>query len=348
MSHDLIDLYSDTKTRPTPAMRRAIADAEVGDEQHFEDPTVATLIERVADLLGHQDGLFLPSGTMANEIAVLVHCRPGDEIVAHRDAHILNFEGGAPAALAGAMVKPLPGPNGMFDDKTFEDAIRPKKRHLPNSRLVVVEQTTNLGGGAIWPIERCETIAAIAHERDMKLHLDGARLFNAAVASGLPARRYARICDTVYVDFTKGLGAPFGAVLVGDGDTIEQAWRWKQRLGGSMRQAGMLAAGCLHALDHHVDRLAEDHDNAQRLATMLGEIDGITVEPVFTNMVYLDVAGLHRTAEDFAARLTLMGARMSVQGETRLRAVTHLGIDYPAIERVAELARRLARDTTPY
>ncbi len=321
-----IDLYSDTKTRPTPAMRDAIARAEVGDEQHMEDPTVLRLVERCAALLGHEDAIFLPSGTMANEIAVLVHCRAGDEIIAHRDSHVLNFEGGAAAALAGVMVRPVDGDKGMFQPETLRRTIRPNARHLPRSRLVIVEQTTNLGGGTVWPLDLLDNVIAVTRERGLLAHMDGARLMNASVASGIAADRLAGPFDSVFLDFTKGLGAPFGAVLAGSRTFIEAAWRWKQRLGGSMRQAGMMAQACLHALDHHIQRLEDDHANARLLAGEIALIQGLSVEPVETNMVFIDVGATGLTAHEFNRRLAAHDVRVSIQGETRLRAVTHLDV----------------------
>lgn len=338
----MIDLYSDTKTRPTPAMRQAIADAACGDEQHGEDPTVTLLTERVAQLLGKAAAVFLPSGTMANEIAVLLHCRPGDELLAHEQAHILNFEGGAPAALAGAMVKPLRGERGMFDEATLRAGIRRRGRIQPRSRLLCVEQTTNLGGGAVWPLPQLEAVTAAARAEGLAAHLDGARLWNAVAASGVGAARYAAPFDTVFVDFTKGLGAPFGAVLAGTKALIDEAWVWKQRLGGSMRQAGLMAQGCLYALDHHVDRLRIDHDNARRLASLLAQVPGLRVDEPETNMVYCDVAGLGISAQRFNDQLLTHGARMSIQGPTRLRAVTHLDIDANDVDRVARMAQAIA------
>lgn len=337
-----IDLYSDTKTRPTPGMRKAIAEAEVGDEQHMEDPTVLRLAERAAALLGHEQAIFLPSGTMANEIAVLVHCRAGDELIAHADSHILNFEGGAAAALAGAMVRPLAGGRGMFDGKALAGAIRPDRKHLPRSRLVSIEQTTNLGGGAVWSLEAIDEVLNVARSRGLAAHLDGARLMNAAVAKGVGPDIFAARFDSVFLDFTKGLGAPFGAVLAGSAAFIEEAWRWKQRLGGSMRQAGMLAAGCLHALDHHVERLAEDHANARLLADEIAGVEGLAVEQPETNMVFIDVAATGLPAEEFNARLAAHGVRVSIQGATRLRAVTHLDVSRAQILAAADAMRSVA------
>ena len=338
-----IDLYSDTKTRPTPGMRRAMAEAEVGDEQHQEDPTVSRLLERVAELLGHEAAVFVPSGTMANAVAVLVHCRAGDEIIAHEASHVINYEAGAPAALAGAMVRAIPGEHGLFDCATVRAAIRPGNRYdLPKSRLIVVEQTANLGGGTVWPIEQMTDVVTLARQHGLATHLDGARLMNASTQSGLAPSRYAQIFDTAYLDFTKGLGAPFGAVLAGTREMVERAWHWKQRLGGSMRQAGVLAAACLYALDNHVERLMVDHDNARLLAARLGEITGIAVEAVHTNMVFIDVAGTGLTAAEFNERLRPHGIRTSAQGPTRLRAVTHLDIRRGDVETCAAAFRSIA------
>lgn len=340
-----IDLYSDTKTRPTPGMRQAMADAEVGDEQHQEDPTISLLLDRVAQLLGHEAAVFLPSGTMANAIAVLVHCRAGDEVIAHEASHVINYEAGGASALAGAMVRAVPGAYGMFDSSSLRTAIRPGNRYdLPKSRLIVVEQTANLGGGSVWPLSQMSEVVTLAKQHGLAAHLDGARLMNASAASGVTPSQYARMFDSVYLDFTKGLGAPVGAVLAGTKNLIDQAWYWKQRLGGSMRQAGVLAAACLYALDHHVGRLTDDHENACLLATLLSDIDGIAVEPVHTNMVFVNVAGTGLTAAQFNERLAPHGIRLSAQGATRLRAVTHLDIGRGDVEACADAIRRIAKN----
>lgn len=338
-----IDLYSDTKTRPTAGMRRAMAEAEVGDEQHREDPSVDRLLGRVTNLLGMEAALFLPSGTMANVVAVLTHCTPGDEVIAHASSHVFNYEGGGLAALAGSMPRPVAGARGLFDVPALRAAIRPLGRpDLPVSRLVVLEQTTNLGGGAVWPMQQLADVCASARENGLVTHLDGARLMNACTATGVAPDAYARWFDTVYLDFSKGLGAPVGAVLAGSRGLIERAWRWKQRLGGSMRQAGILAAACIYALEHHVERLAEDHDNARRLASMVADAQGVAVEPVETNMVFLDVAASGISAEQFNAELSTAGIRMSVQGPNRLRAVTHLDITREHVSACATAVRRIA------
>lgn len=341
MSKFKIDLYSDTKTRPSPEMLLAMVEAEIGDEQHGEDPSVDRLVARAAELLGKQAAVFLPTGTMANEIALLVQCRPGDEVLAHRDSHILNFEGGAPAALGGVMVRALDGEKGMFDGDTFQAALRRPARHLPRSRMVVIEQTTNLGGGAVWPLSLMQEISQAARQVDMTVHVDGARLMNASVASGVAASAYAAVADTVFIDFTKGLGAPFGAILAGDATVIEEAWRWKQRLGGSMRQAGLMAAGCLYALDHNVVRLAEDHANARHLAEGLAALPGIKARTTETNMVFADVEGTGMNARDFDAALWPFGVRVSIQGPTVLRAVTHLDVDRNDIDTALRAAAQV-------
>ncbi|HET9148247.1 MAG TPA: threonine aldolase family protein, partial [Acetobacteraceae bacterium] len=240
-----INLFSDTQTRPTRAMREAMMAAEVGDEQLGLDPTINELCARAAALLGKEAAIFLPSGAMCNSVAILTHCRPGDDIIAHESAHIIEAEGGAPWALAGARVHGLPGPRGMFGPDALRATLRAPSRYSAPQTLLAVEQTSNLGGGAIWPLDVLTEIAAIAHEAGMATHMDGARLLNAVVASGTGAGTFAAGFDTVWIDFTKGLGAPLGAVLAGSSAIIDRAWRWKQRLGGSLRQAGICAAACL-------------------------------------------------------------------------------------------------------
>ncbi|MFN8216624.1 MAG: GntG family PLP-dependent aldolase [Solirubrobacterales bacterium] len=335
MSGETVNLYSDTQTRPGEGMRAAIAGAEVGDEQRRRDPTVNRLQERVAELLGHEAGLFLPSGTMCNAIAIRLHIRPlGDEMYLHPTAHPVEAEAGGPAALAGAMISYLEGEGGMFDGATLRAALRdPSDRHQPRSRLVAVEQSTNMGGGRVWPLERIEGVLEVARENGMRTHLDGARLLNATAASGVPAAEYAGGFDTAWLDFSKGLGAPVGACLVGSAELIEEAWRYKQMYGGSMRQAGIVAAAALYALDHNVERLREDHANARFLADALAQIEGVQIEPekVETNLVFFDVAD----GDALIAGLAAAGVEMSNEG-SRVRAVTHLDVDRAGIERAAE------------
>jgi threonine aldolase len=334
-----VDLYSDTVTRPTPEMRRFMCEADVGDEQKHEDPTVNLLQEMVADLLGKAAAVFLPSGTMCNEIALRVHCRPGEEMLAHHTAHPIHFESGGPAALAGVNVRPLDGPRGQFDAATLENGIRPDSRHFPRSRLVWVEQTSNLGGGSIWPLERVGAVTEVARRHRLATHLDGARLLNAVVASGVAAREWAAPFDSAWIDFTKGLGAPVGAALAGSRDFIAEAWRLKQQMGGAMRQAGIIAAGGVYALRHHIKRLAEDHANARRLAEGLAALPGIAVDPatVETNLVFFELTG-RLDAAAFVERLLARGVRMGALGPRTVRAVTHLDVSAAQIERALAAA----------
>ena len=327
-----VNLYSDTQTRPSAAMKDAMMRAEVGDEQHGDDPTIAALCDRVAVLTGKQAAMFLPSGTMCNQIAILVHCRPGDEILAHESAHIIINEGGGPAALAGAVVLGLRGARGMFDSATLQAALREKRRNTPPQTLVAVEQTCNDGGGTVWPRALLAGVLDTAHELGLKTHMDGARLMNAVVASGVKAREMAAHCDSVWIDFTKGLGAPLGAVMCGSAAFIDEAWRWKQRLGGSLRQAGICAAACLYALDHNVDRLAEDHANARRLATGLAAVSGLKVEEPETNLVFFDTQATGLTADELAEDVRLAGILLSTVDTYRARACTHLDVDADGVD----------------
>jgi threonine aldolase len=336
-----IDLFSDTVTRPTPEMRRFMCDAEVGDEQKFEDPTVNLLQEMVAELLGKEAALFLPSGTMCNEIAIRVHCRPGDEMIAHRTAHPIHFETGGPAALAGVNVSPLDGARGQFSAAVAEAAIRPPEvRYFPRSRLLWVEQTSNLGGGSVWPLREVEAVTAVARRHGLATHMDGARLMNAVVASGVAARDYAASFDSAWIDFTKGLGAPVGAAIAGSRAFIAEAWRLKQQMGGAMRQAGIIAAGGVFALRHHVKRLAEDHANAKRLAEGLATLPGVRLDPaaVETNLVFFELAG-DLDAPTVVERLLARGVRMGAMSARTIRAVTHLDVSAAQVERALDAAR---------
>jgi threonine aldolase len=333
-----VNLYSDTQTTPTPGMRKAIADAEVGDEQRFLDPTVNRLQERVAELLGHEAGLFLPSGTMCNLIAFRLHLRPGgDEAILDRTSHPVNFEAGSPAAISHAMTRQLEGEGGIFTPEQVESAVRPAgDRYGPRSRLVSVEQTTNIGGGRVWPLETVRGVLDVARRHGLRTHLDGARLMNAVVASGVEASHWASGFDTAWIDFSKGLGAPVGAVLCGSRELIDEAWRWKQMVGGALRQAGVLAAACLYALDHHVERLADDHEHARRLAEGLAQMPGVEVEPVETNIVMAGVAD----ALGLTGRLWDAGVQVSPVAADRVRCVTHLDVDREDVDRALDAFRR--------
>ncbi len=327
----MINLYSDTQTRPTAAMREAIAAAEVGDEQRRADPTTLALEARVAELLGHEAAVFLPSGTMCNEIALRLHVgHAGDEVILERTTHPIIAEAGGPAVLSQAMLAPIDGERGMFTGAQVEALIRrPGDRYLPRTALVCVEQTTNMGGGCVWPLEQVREVLAVARAHGLRAHLDGARLLNAVVASGVPAADWASGFDSAWLDFSKGLGAPVGAVLAGSEELIRRAWRYKQMWGGAMRQSGMLAAAGLYALDHHVERLAEDHANARALFEGLqGVVD--VAEPE-TNLVFFEV----EDAPALVAALAERGVGMGAVGPRRVRAATHLDVTRADVEAAA-------------
>jgi threonine aldolase len=324
-------------------MRKAIAEAEVGDEQRFEDPSVNRLCDSVAELLAKEAAVFLPSGTMCNEIAIRVHCRPGDEIIADETSHIRNFEGGGPAALSGALIWPVAGERGIFSGAQLQQAIRPVNRYFPRSRLVVIEQTANMAGGIVWPLSTIREVADVARAHALTMHMDGARLLNAVVAAGVPAADFAAPFDTVWIDLSKGLGCPVGAVLAGSRSFIDEVWWWKQRMGGALRQAGILAAAGLYALEHHIDRMAEDHANARLFAERIVEIPGIAVDMqgVQTNMVFFDVAATGLTAGEVSRKLQEQGILIGALGETRLRAVTHLDVTQADIETAVKSLRTI-------
>jgi threonine aldolase len=333
-----VNLWSDTQTRPDAGMRRAMAEAEVGDEQRGADPTVNALQERVADLLGQEAALYLPSGTMCNQIGIRLHVRPGEALILHRTAHPIIAEAGGPAAHAGAMIAAVDGEGGMFDGDAVRGALSvPGNRYEARSALVNVEQTTNMGGGRVWPLELVQDVLGVAREAGLRAHLDGARLMNAVVASGVSASDYASGFDTAWIDFTKGLGAPVGACLAGSASLIEEAWRLKQMMGGALRQAGIVAAAGLYALDHNVERLSEDHENARVLAEGLAELPGasLDVSKVETNIVIFEV-------DDAVKRWTELaeaGVEVTPVGPQRLRAVTHLDVDRADMDRALEAFR---------
>lgn len=340
MADQLIDLSSDTATRPSAEMRRFMAEAPVGDEQRREDPTVNQLQDIVAELTGKEAALFLPSGTMCNAIAIKIHTQPTDEIILDRYAHPYSSEGGGPAALAGVSFALLDGVRGVFTAQQVEDAIRDTGPHSPQSRLVSIENTTNRGSGKVWPIEGVREITTLAHSRGLKTHMDGARLMNAVVASGIAASIWAEEMDTVWIDLSKGLGAPVGAVLAGTRDDMERARRYKHLYGGAMRQAGIIAAAGVYAFQNNVERLAEDHANARLLAQGLSEIPGIQVDEhdIETNIVFFDVSETGRKAEELNQSMTKRGVRMGGRGQS-IRAVTHLDISRSDIEQTVETMR---------
>ena len=337
-----INLLSDTQTRPTPGMREAIARAEVGDEQIGDDPSVNVLCERVADLLGKEAAVFMPSGTMCNVAATLSHCRPGDEILAHESAHIIAREGGAHAALGGFQITPLPGADGQFSPEAFRKALHPRSRYQPPQTVVSVEQTANIGGGTIWKKAALDEVVQIAKSHGLATHMDGARLLNACVASGIGAREMSSGWDSAWIDFSKGLGAPVGAAIAGSRDFIDEVWRWKQRLGGSMRQAGVCAAACTYALDHHVERLADDHANARVLARGLSQISGMEVQQPETNLVFFNPAGTGMTGDKMVEALREHGVLLATM-DGRIRACTHLDVTSDMVEETVGLVREIVR-----
>lgn len=337
-----VDLYSDTLTRPTAAMRDAMAAAEVGDEQLGEDPSVNRLCADVAARLGQEAALFLPTGTMCNLVAVATLTRHGDAVIADAMSHIARSEAGGAAAVSGVMCDLLDGPRGQYTTEQLRPALAPGTVHRPHPSLVCIEQTHNFGGGTVWDIDHYRAVVDLAHQSGVAVHVDGARLYNAVVASGVDATEWGGIVDSVWIDFTKGLGAPIGAALAGSAEFIQRARVLKQRFGGAMRQAGVAAAGCSHALDHHVDRLADDHANAARLADGLEAAGHVVQRPVETNMVWIDPSPTGRGAAELAGRFLEDGVRLSVVGE-RLRAVTHLDVTADQIDVAVSVAAGLRR-----
>jgi threonine aldolase len=336
----VIDLSSDTATKPTPEMRSAMAAAPVGDEQRREDPTVNALQEYVAELTGKEAALFLPSGTMCNAIAFIVHCRRGEAAILDRTAHPNIAEGGGPAVLAGALLRTLDGVRGVFTAEQAAAEISVGDTHRSRTAMISVENTSNQGGGKVWPLERLAELQKLTKQHGIKMHMDGARLMNAVVGSDTSAKTFASYVDTVWIDLSKGLGAPVGAVLAGPRDFIEEGRLWKHRLGGAMRQAGVIAAAGLYAFEHNVARLAEDHANAKFLEAGLAEIDGVQLvrNPVETNIVIFNVAKTGKTATEIAGRLLdEHGVRMSPYIDTTtIRAVTHLDVTAADCERAVE------------
>ncbi len=341
----MIDMRSDTLTRPTPAMRRAMAEAEVGDDVYGEDPTVRRLEERTADLLGKEAALFVPSGTMGNQLALRCQTEPGDEVLLHEAAHIALFERGAYALLSGLVLRPLPGAGGVLAPETVTGAIRPAAIAAyglyPPARLLALENTHNAGGGTVWPPELLAATAAAGRAGGLALHLDGARLWNAALASGASPARLAAPFDTVSVCFSKGLGAPVGSALAGRKALVAKARRFRGLFGGGMRQAGVLAAAALHALDHHYERLADDHAAARRLAFGLAGLGPFRLDPeaVRSNIVFAEVAGRPAAGIVLAARER--GLHCLEVGAGRLRFVTHLDLPADAVDRALAILARV-------
>jgi threonine aldolase len=343
MPPTLSDFRSDTVTRPTTPMRAAMAAAEVGDDVYGEDPTVRRLEETIAERLGHQAGLFVTSGTQGNQIPIGIFCRPGDEVVADSNGHSMNYEAGGAAGLWGAQLYPLASPRGILSEAQVRAAVRPLGEHEPRTRMLLLENTHNRGGGAVWPLEAFQSAVGVARECGLAVHLDGARLWNAEAATGIPARRWSELCDSTTVCFSKGLGAPVGSALVGSRSFITEARRMRKRLGGGMRQAGILAAAALYALEHHVARLPEDHRHARLLAEGLAALANVEVDlsRVETNMVYADFP----CASDVAvAQLRASGVLAHPVGQRTLRFVCHLDVGAEDVGRALQAVARLSAE----
>ena len=325
------EFYSDSRGMPTREMRESAIYAPVGNSLKNEDPTTKAFLERTAEFLGKEAALFMPSGTMCNEVAIRVHAKAGEEVICERTSHIINYECGGPAAISGAMMYPIDGERGMFTADALRAAIRAGNPYLPDSALVVVEQTANMAGGAVWPIELLNEVGTTAREAGLKTHMDGARLINAIVSSGVSAAEMAENYDSVFIDFCKGLGCPVGAVLAGSQEFITKAWRVRQMIGGGMKQTGILAAMCNYALDNHVERIADDHRLAKSLAERIGNMPGVDgVLPVESNIVMVDFDPNGQTAVEIITKMRDEGLSFGAFGEHRVRIITHIGVDEAA------------------
>ena len=345
MTDPFIDLRSDTVTRPTPGMRSAMQAAEVGDDVLQEDPTVRGLEERVADILGKDAALFVPSGTMSNQICVRAHTQPGDELLCDVNCHIYKFEAGGPAVHSGVTCRTLEGDYGILDLAQLEDQIQPANDHLVRTRLVCLENTHNRGGGKIYPLEKVQKISDWARSNGLQMHLDGARLWNAIVATGIPAQEWSQYFDSVSVCFSKGLGAPIGSALAGSKDFVARGRKIRKLFGGGMRQAGIIAAAALFALDHHIERLAEDHRNAQVLAQAIADTPGLRLTPakVETNIMFVQIDPELGTAKDLAGKLKEQHILALPTGPQTIRMCTHLDVSAAQAERAADTIRRTLR-----
>jgi len=335
----LIDLRSDTVTRPTPEMRKAMFEAPVGDDVLGEDPTANALQEKAAALLGKEAALFVASGTMGNQLSIKAHTQPGDDVIIEAGGHAMNFEGGSSAVLSSVQFTTIPGTRGVFDADQVEAAIRAEDVHYPVSRLVIVENTHNRGGGTVFPLKNILRIREVATRKGLRLHMDGARLWNACVASGISPREYAAPFDSVSVCLSKGLGCPVGSLVAGSRDFIKRVHRFRKLVGGGMRQIGFLAAAGIYALDHHIDRLEEDHRKAKKLAQGLAGIKNLIIHPeeVETNILFFDVSPSERTAHEVAAGLLEKGVRVHPTAKTRIRCVAHLDVSFADIDRAVEI-----------
>jgi threonine aldolase len=344
----VVDLRSDTVTRPTPAMRQAMLGAALGDDVLGDDPTVQALEAHTAELLGKDAAVFVPSGTMANQIAIRTHCQPGDEIIADAGSHIIHYETGAPAAISGAMIRPIAGLLGQFSVDHVREAVRAESIHSPRSRLLVLENTHNRGGGSVWHVDAVRRVCEAAWAANLGTHLDGARLWNACAASGRSPAEYAAFFDTVSVCFSKGLGAPVGSAICGGREAMSRARRYRKMLGGGMRQSGVLAAAALHALQHHRDRLSEDHEHARLLSMGLAAIHGLHLAmPVCTNMVFVDLEPSLGSATEFLKRLASRGVLALAMAPQQIRLVTHLDVPASGVQQALEAFAWAAGQATP-
>ena len=340
---DFIDLRSDTVTKPTPAMRKVMAEAEVGDDVYGEDPTMNALQEKVAKLLGKESAIFVPTGTMANQLAIKAHTQPGDEVIIEATSHAYSFEGGGGAALSGVQCYTLRGERGILDASQIESAIRPSDHHYAITRLISIENTHNRGGGSIYPIEKMRDIYQLTKSKGLMVHLDGARLWNASVAKGIRLHQYAQYADSVSVCLSKGLGAPVGSLVTGSKTFIDRVHRFRKMFGGGMRQAGILAAAGIHAIDHHFERLAEDHENAKRLALGLKEIKGVSIgqELVETNIIIFDVSGTGKTPAQVRDAMKKERVLMNAVSPTQIRLLTHLDVTRKDIDTALKAFRKV-------
>jgi threonine aldolase len=343
MSSGLVDLRSDTVTRPSPGMRQAMAEAEVGDDVFHEDPSVNRLEDMVAALYGKDAALYVASGTMANQIAIRAQTHHGDEIIMERTSHPFNSEAGALAALAGVQVNLIDGAHGIMDAKQIRAVVRSPNVHHAPTALICLENTHNRGGGSVWPLENIRAIREVARSAGVPMHLDGARLMNACVATGLTPKDYAQYFDSCTLCLSKGLGAPVGSLVIGAREFIAKAHRFRKQFGGGMRQAGILAAAGIYALEHNIERLAEDHLNAKRLARGIAEIEGLAIDVngVETNIVYFDVRQAGLSVPILLERLKAEGVLMLGTGPNSIRAVTHLDVSKDGIERAVQVLREV-------
>ncbi|MEJ2544048.1 MAG: low-specificity L-threonine aldolase [Calditrichaceae bacterium] len=341
---EIIDLRSDTLTKPSPEMREAMASAEVGDDVFGEDPTINAIQDKIIELTGKDAALFVASGTQANQISINAHTQPGNEVICEYRSHIFNYEAGSPCMLSGVQLHPIYGEYGTIKEEEIIASIRKSDHHFPQTKLIALENTHNRWGGTIYPIENIEKTSVIAAEHDIKMHLDGARLWNASVESGIPIKTYARYFDSLSLCFSKGLGAPVGSIIAGSKEFIERAHYYRKAYGGGMRQAGILAAAAIYAMENNVERLKEDHKRARTLAEAVNEMPGFVVNlrTAQTNIVIIDTSLSGKTAPELTEKMLEEGVKMTAFSPTRIRAVTHLHITDNDIDKTIEILKSIA------